>query len=146
MKITEDSYSRCKNALQQPVTQQREINYGAPIPSPQWGHGYWQGEACRSAETYFIGRMALISALSLRRLQTETKTRTFPQTMFDIRIPADLVHGNSRILRILSLWRVPDPKLLMSEVANNELVSGSHKIVLCKELEVACTSAAGGCW
>jgi hypothetical protein len=69
--------------------------------------------------------------------------------MFDIRIPAHLVHGNSRILCILSLWRVPvpvpDPKLLMSEVANNELVSDSHsQIVLFKELEVACTWLPGG--
>jgi hypothetical protein len=137
---TVDAMMHCK-----PVTQQREVNYGGTNTVTSMGTE--QGEACRSAETYFIGRMALISALSLRRLQT--KTKRFPQTMFDIRIPAHLVRGNSRILCILSLWRVPvpvpDPKLLMSEVANNELVSDSHsQIVLFKELEVACTWLPGG--
>ena len=129
---TVDAMMHCK-----PVTQQREVNYGGTNTVTSMGTE--QGEACRSAETYFIGRMALISALSLRRLQT--KTKRFPQTMFDIRIPAHLVRGNSRILCILSLWRVPvpvpvpDPKLLMSEVANNELVSDSHKLFSSKSLK-----------
>jgi hypothetical protein len=43
------------DALQQPVTQQREVNYGGTNTVTSMGTE--QGEACRSAETYFIGRV-----------------------------------------------------------------------------------------